>query len=262
MLYLTRHLRFLCDPQTGEDLFPIPEGLASYSHQYAIQEGVYCLSARSLDSESLQYDEACLAQGWTPPDEADFISLPHSILAGWGGDYWQSRALSLAAIWEILEGERRKHQRPPIGFQGVAAHLTHSLPYAAYALEVGGFHSYALSPHRGRFSLGVYATGRYARVQSTWEALPLQANCFDVVVMSGLLDELPRPQAEKLLRQTLALLTPQGKIFISDVPDIEAWQAVIASLGAKSQLVSVTSQLRSLWRQNPPVPPLMIVYPV
>jgi hypothetical protein len=268
MIYLSRHLRYLVDPLTGADLQPCQGGVCpsdAPSYCYPIQDEVLRLSRRDLSAESQAYDAACRQAGKQAPTPDQLMALPRQALAGWGSHYWAARALSLAGIWEWLEAERRRLKRPCVGFQGGAAVLSPNLPYIAYGLEVGGYATYALSPHAGEYGLAAYRQGRYGRIHTAWEALPLRPQKFEVIILAEVLPSLTLEQGQALLRQAVRALTPTGSLIVTDSPNAEAYRSWVQGLGLQTHLMALrgledhlSARVRSMLGQGLAVPPLLI----
>lgn len=269
MIYLSRHLRYLVDPLTGADLAPMPDGVYSAlapHQQYRIQDEVLYLAPHDLMAQSQTYDAECRQAGKQAPSPDELMALPRQGLEGWGSNYWESRAVSMAGIWEYLEAQRRKRGGRCVGFQGAAAVLSPNLPYIAYGLEAGGYATYALSPHVGAYGLGAYREGRYGRVQVSWAALPLRPHKFELVILSEVLPTLPFAQGQIVLRQAVHSLAPTGYLMIVDSPNADSYQQFLQSLGLHTQLIALrglednfSGRLRSMLRAGASAAPPLVV---
>jgi len=263
--YLQRHLRYLAAPQTHKPLISFGESITPNEGDdiyYPIVDGVYQFMKHD---PSVDFDKTCDQRGWSAPSVAEFMALPHEGLRGWGANYWRQRGLSTAGMWHVLEQFRRDAKRRPAGFQGVAAHITTGLPYVAYGLDLGGYATYAVSPHRGAYSLGVYSTGRFARVQATLDALPLKPDSFDVIVYSAVLPT-DAPTDSQIEQMLMSLKRRGGMLFLLDVADavgrykklLRRHALRVESLDLRMMEDSVTPRVSALLGRRGAMPPLLV----
>ncbi|MFP4323037.1 MAG: class I SAM-dependent methyltransferase [Anaerolineales bacterium] len=237
--YLRRYLRYLADPHSGADLTETEAGLVPAddpARMYPVLEGgVVSLSDEAARAASEDFDRASRHKGRSIPSEDAFRALPREGLPGWPVGYWEQRAHSTAVVWDVLEGLRRQAGRPAVGVQGVAADITADLPYLAHGLDAGGFITLALSPYAGRFGLGAYPYSRYCRIQASYEALPLRAGLFDVVIFSGSLPHMTPEVAGAALARAVDWLKPDGHLLVTDTPDGRAVLDQLDTLGLRTR---------------------------
>jgi hypothetical protein len=246
-LYLNRHLRHLCHPQTGAPFVWSDEagGIVCEGVVYPYEAGLICLGGEELAQISRARDDEyetrnALGTAKPRPTAEDFIRLPHGSLSGWNREDWQKAALSTAGMWEVLESQRRAAGRPPFGYQGAAAEITPDPPFIAYGLDAAGYAAYALSPYGGHYGLDMYSTGRYARLWTNWDFLPLRPGAFQVVVLRQVLDlSLERALLEGVLLQALRALAPGGVLLILDCDQAEGFRAFIEGQGGEIEVRGV-----------------------
>jgi hypothetical protein len=267
-LFIKQHLRHLVDPLTGKELMPAQGGVAPQDHPdtvYPIIDGIYRFALSDLSAESDRYDEDCRSRGWVQPEETTFRSLPRTPIIGWSPTYWKQRALSTAAVWHIIEGERRKNGRRPMGPQGVAANLSNGLHYLAYGLDLAGYNTFAVSPFVGQYSLGVFPHGRYCRIQASWEALPLRPHSFDLVVVTNHEPEIAPDMLPIVMEEVAELIKDDGYLIVTDTPEVQRFQPLFEAHKLKVRYLSVKGmedklldRIRGMMKIQVELPPLLI----
>ncbi len=235
-------LPYVAEPETGSAMRLVDFGIAPQDtpHKvYPVKDGIVYLSSPA-ERERLKllsdlYDRSCREQGWQPPDHAAFRRLPRSGISGWPLNYWAQRAFSTAGVWHVLEEARKKKGGLPVGKAGVAVDFTLGLPYMAYGLDVAGYITCAVSPHVGAYALGAYPHTRYGRIQAAWEKIPLQKGVFDVVVFSDSVQGIPSESLPRVMQQAADLLTPDGFLMITDLPDAKNLLPLLRSVGLRAE---------------------------
>lgn len=242
----TAHLR---EPHTGARLIATPDGFTSAADEmrtYPVLDGVIQLVApeQRLKAEKLsqQHDSQST---YPQPSIADFRALPREIPAGWPEAEWKSRAASTATLWRLLEERRRASNQLPIGSLGTAAVFASGLDYLGYGLDVGGYVTYSMSPHRGPYGLGIAPPeSRYTRSQISWDAVPLAEGVFDIVVCNDIVP-LIDPSVE-FLQRLLRLLRPDGVLFVLDNPNPDPVCKILAEQGLHPTKIS-TGENKGFW---------------
>jgi SAM-dependent methyltransferase len=205
----------------------------------------------AVAEQSEAHEAACVAQGWTSPDEAEFKSLPQTGLSGYPEGYWTRQAEGTALLWRFLEASRWQLGALPVGPMGEAAVIGAGMGWLAYGLDVAGYTTLAVDARAGeRFGLGVYPIARYLRVQADLTRLPLAEGAFDwVIFQEGLPPYGERAAQKAAFAQALRALRPGGWLAVMNTlspsgADAEGARALFREAG----LAPLTGVRRQSWR--------------
>lgn len=264
---LTLFLPYLADPITGDALeFNADHNAAIASaddsrYYPVLEDGILDLRPIQQSNIAERYDQLFTAHG-SPLDEFAFRQLPRKTPKGWETEYWEQRALSTAAIWDVLENDRRaRGVRPHSPGESTAVVLTDGMPYMAYGLDKSGYRTFAFSPNPGDYGLGVYQGGRFARILIDWSALPLGKGKFDIVIFKGGLEDVG--DLSETLTAAVNSLSERGILIIADENDLSMASEIVTECGLAAEKAPISDTDKGflknlLTRRSVTAPPMLI----